>query len=141
MRDHFREISEVPVWKGLLNDLLGDRSLSCAGLTFDDRRFPFIADVHKDLIEVRWLYEREFRHTFRPEYFLNWISHGRFFCITFEVVAPATGSATPIQVKGFSLEFNLRLAAGLRVVQPRLVCAQHGHVVNGVQVPCRNTRT
>jgi len=23
---------------------------------------------------------------------------------------------------------------------PRLVCAQHGHVVNGVQVPCRNTR-
>ena len=23
----------------------------------------------------------------------------------------------------------------------RLVCAQHGHVVNGVQVPCRNTRT
>ena len=23
----------------------------------------------------------------------------------------------------------------------RLVCAQHGHVVNGVQVPCGNTRT
>ena len=22
----------------------------------------------------------------------------------------------------------------------RLVCAQHGHVVNGVQVPCRNTK-
>jgi hypothetical protein len=22
----------------------------------------------------------------------------------------------------------------------RLVCAQHGHVVNGVQVPCGNTR-
>jgi hypothetical protein len=23
----------------------------------------------------------------------------------------------------------------------RLVCAQHGHVVNGVEVPCGNTRT
>jgi hypothetical protein len=22
----------------------------------------------------------------------------------------------------------------------RLVCAQHGHVVNGVEVPCRNTK-
>ena len=26
------------------------------------------------------------------------------------------------------------------VVMTRLVCAQHGHVVNGVQVPCGNTR-
>jgi hypothetical protein len=27
------------------------------------------------------------------------------------------------------------------VVQHRLVCVQHGHAVNGVQVPCGNTRT
>ncbi len=34
------------------------------------------------------------------------------FLANVEVVAPATGSASPIQGKGFSSEFNLRLAAG-----------------------------
>jgi len=28
----------------------------------------------------------------------------------------------------------------VEVALARLVCAQHGHVVNGVQVPCGNTR-
>ena len=28
----------------------------------------------------------------------------------------------------------------IRRCHARLVCAQHGHVVNGVQVPCGNTR-
>ena len=36
-------------------------------------------------------------------------------------------------------EDHVNRAAGRGCVS-RLVCAQHGHVVNGVQVPCRNTK-
>ncbi len=38
-----------------------------------------------------------------------------------------------------TLDLSLSESAGSRSLD-RLVCAQHGHGVNGVQVPCRKTR-
>ena len=45
-------------------------------------------------------------------------------------------------ITGLMLELREIIKTGRPVVIAlvRLVCAQHGHVVNGVQVPCKNTR-
>jgi len=45
-------------------------------------------------------------------------------------------------ITGLMVELRKIIETGrlVVVVMTRLVCAQHGHVVNGVQVPCRNTK-
>jgi hypothetical protein len=54
---------------------------------------------------------------------------------------PYQRGRTSIMELGLKLRKSIETGRLVGVVMSRIVCAQHGHVVNGVQVPCRNTRT